>query len=488
MFKPTVDEAKPFLKDYKVIPVCKEIFADIKTSVEVLRNFMAQNKKCYLLESVETTRHWGRYCFLGYDPRKTIRCNDGVVSIQEDGKIWRQKTENPNEVLRKILAEYKSPRLDFLPPFTGGLVGYFSYDYVKYTQKTLNLENDNSQNFDDFKLMLFDKVIAFDNIKQKIFIIVNVPAENFEVEYENAKKEIEKIQKFLEMPVTKEVFCSKIKSEFKMLYDKQTFEKMVEKIKHYIYEGDIFQAVISNRLEADFEGHLLQAYRFLRTLNPSPYMFYLNFGDMEIAGASPETLAALRNRQLTSYALAGTCPAGKTIEEDNALTDALLKDEKELAEHNMLVDLARNDLGKVSEFGSVKVVEYKKILKFAYVSHLASMVCAKLQKGFDALDALEAVLPAGTLSGAPKKRACEIINELEKHKRGVYGGAVGYIDFAGNMDTCIAIRIIVLQNEKIYVQAGAGVVADSKPEKEFEECVHKAKASLKAVYCAQEEK
>jgi anthranilate synthase component 1 len=259
---------------------------------------------------------------------------------------------------------------------------------------------------------------------------------------------------------------------------------MVNKTKEHIREGDIFQAVISNRLSADFDGSLLQSYRVLRTTNPSPYMFYLNFGDLEIAGASPETLVTLKNKELVNYALAGTCKRGKNISEDESLTAALLKDEKERAEHNMLVDLARNDLGKISEFGSVKVAEYMKIVKFSHVSHIASTIISKMKNDFDQLDALGAVLPAGTLSGAPKKRACQIIDYLEKNKRGIYGGAIGYIDFSGNMDTCISIRMAVLKNGKVFVQAGAGIVADSNPEKEFEECSQKARAMISAIETA----
>jgi anthranilate synthase component 1 len=256
---------------------------------------------------------------------------------------------------------------------------------------------------------------------------------------------------------------------------------MVEQLKKYIFEGDIFQAVISNRMVADFDGDILSTYRALRTINPSPYMFYMSLGDTQIAGASPETLLSLKNNNLSTFPIAGTCPRGETDEEDEILKTELLQNEKELAEHNMLVDLGRNDLGKISEFGSVKVEEYLKVLKFSHVTHISSKVVGRLKDGLDQFDAISAVLPAGTLSGAPKIRACEIINELEGYKRGIYGGAIGYIDFAGNMDMCIAIRFAVKKNNKIYVQAGAGIVADSIPEKEYVECVNKAEAIIEAI-------
>ncbi|OEG71078.1 anthranilate synthase subunit I [Candidatus Endomicrobiellum trichonymphae] len=490
MIRPSVEEAKKFFNDYTIIPICTEIFADIRTSVEILKIFMVENEKCYLLESVESFafgESWGRYSFLGYDPKLTVKCSNNKVSI-DNGEKKEIMTDNPVKILRDIISEYKSPKIEYMPPFTGGLAGYFSYDFVKYSEKSLNLSNLNDENFDDFYLMLFDMIIAFDHLKQKIFIVVNVPVRNFEKNFIKAEEKLKKMEDLIRNGVTKKEQKSELKSDFKMLHDKKEFMNMVEKVKGYIREGDIFQAVISNRAEADFSGSLIQTYRILRTTNPSPYMFYFNFGDVEIAGASPETLVTLKNKEITNYALAGTCRRGATAAEDEFLISQLLSDEKELSEHNMLVDLGRNDLGKVSKFGSVKVTEYMKILKFSHVSHIASVISSTIEDGYDHLDALSAVLPAGTLSGAPKKRACEIINDLEKHKRGTYGGAIGYIDFTGNMDMCIAIRMVKLQNGKVYVQSGAGVVADSDPEKEYNECSQKARAVINALQIAREEK
>ncbi|MCL2390125.1 MAG: anthranilate synthase component I family protein, partial [Endomicrobia bacterium] len=417
MLKPSIDESKKYFKDYTVVPVCREIFADIKTSVEILKNFMKENKKCYLLESVDSGESWGRYSFLGCDPKLTARCNDGKVIIN-DGTECEINTNEPSEVLREILSEYKSPRIEYMPPFTGGFVGYFSYDYIKYSEKSLKLKNRNAENFDDFYLMLFDKVIAFDHFKQKIFIIANVALKDFENNYKKAVEDIAKTEALIKSCSPDYAVKSELKSDLRLLHNKNEFSEMVEKIKSHICEGDIFQAVISNGIEADFEGNLLQTYRVLRTINPSPYMFFVNFQDVQIAGASPEMLVTLKNGELKNYALAGTVKRGQNPEEDEKLISSMLKDEKELSEHNMLVDLGRNDLGKVSEFGSVKVSEYMKVLKFSHVSHIASAIKSTIKKGFDQFDAIAAVLPAGTLSGAPKIKACEIINSLEKHKRG----------------------------------------------------------------------
>lgn len=481
MIRPGISDAKKYFNDYTVIPVSMEIFSDVKTSVEVLKTFMRENKRCFLLESVERGESWGRYSFIGYDPQMTIRCNDNKVYIN-NGKKQEVISEDPADILRDIMSKYKSPIIEGMPPFTGGLAGYVSYDYIKYAEKSLKLKNINKTKFDDFNLMLFDKVIAFDHLKQKIFIIVNVMIENFEQNYIEAIEKIKDIENLiLNGSSGVKDFKSFLKSDFKSLHTKEKFIDMVKKVKEHIKEGDIFQAVLSNRMEAEFEGNLFQTYRVLRTKNPSPYMFYFDFGDSELAGASPETLITLKNGELTNLALAGTCRRGKDAQEDEQLISELLKDEKELAEHNMLVDLGRNDLGKVSEFGSVKVLEYMKILKFSYVSHIASIIKGKLKKGFDRFDVLGAILPAGTLSGAPKKKACEIINELEGYKRGTYGGAVGYMDFAGNMDMCIAIRCAKLQNGKVYVQSGAGIVADSDPEKEYKEYINKSAAIINAL-------
>ena len=477
--QPSFDEIKKIVaeKKFKVIPLSCEILSDIATPIEVLRILKNVSAHCYMLESVAEQEKWGRYTFLGFEPKLCITCTRGKMKIGEKEFF----TENPSEEIRKILADYKSPRIENLPTFTGGLVGYFAYDYICYAEPTLKTELDDAENFQDVDLMLFDKVIAFDNFRQKIILIVNMPTENFEQSYQNAVEELKNLKNLILHGEKKFEPSGKLLDEVKPLFDKKNYCEMVERAKKHIREGDIFQIVLSNRLSAPFEGSLLDTYRILRTINPSPYMFYFSGTDMEVAGASPETLVKLENGILHTFPLAGTRPRGKNSAEDLRLEKELLADEKELAEHNMLVDLGRNDLGKISKFGSVQVEKLHAIEKFSHVMHIGSIVRGEIKNNFDALDAIEAVLPAGTLSGAPKIRACEIISELEKNKRGIYGGALGYIDFTGNLDTAIAIRIVYKKNGKIFVRSGAGIVADSVPEKEFDECLNKAKACLKAL-------
>ena len=333
---------------------------------------------------------------------------------------------------------------------------------------------------------MFDKLLAFDQVMHKLCIIVNARTADGEAGYNKA---VEEIDAFIEtLRITEPIPYEKPQKalEFTCNLSKEEYCSMVEKTKHYIKEGDIFQGVISRRFEADYEGSLLNAYRVLRTTNPSPYMYYMQIKDMQIAGTSPETMVKLTNGRLMTFPVAGTRQRGKSIEEDQALEKELLADEKECAEHNMLVDLARNDLGRIAEYGSVKVADYMAIHRFSKVMHIASTVVGELAKGKTCADTIEALLPAGTLSGAPKFRACEIIDELEPEARGVYGGAIGYMDFSGNLDVCIAIRTAVKKGKKVYVQAGAGIVADSIPENEYQECANKAGAVIEAIRLTEE--
>ena len=468
--------------EYKVVPISCEILSDICTPIEAMRILKNVSTHCYMLESAQQDEKWGRYTFLGYDPKMEITCMDGEMQA---GGI-RVKTDNPSEVLRQILADYKSPKMEYLSSFTGGLVGYFSYDYLGYSEPTVKREVEDTENFKDVDLMLFDKVIAFDNLKQKIILIVNMPLADPEVGYNKAVMELKQMRNLLRNGEKKDEPAGRLLGEVQPLFDKERYCDMVESAKAYIREGDIFQIVLSNRLAAPFEGSLLNTYRVLRTLNPSPYMFYFSGTDVEVAGASPETLVKLEDGVLHTFPLAGTRPRGKTEAEDQALEAELLSDEKELAEHNMLVDLGRNDLGRLSRFGTVEVESLHSIERFSHVMHIGSTVRGIIRDDKDALDAVEAVLPAGTLSGAPKIRACQLIGELENNKRGIYGGAIGYIDFTGNMDTCIAIRIAYKKNGKVFVRSGAGIVADSVPEKEYEECINKAKAVVNALKLAEE--
>ena len=483
--RPSYDEVMKIASEgkYDVLPISAEILSDFITPIEALKILKNASDHVYMLESAQANETWGRYTFLGFRPRLLITCKDGI--LEADGEKIR--TTYPAAELRKIMSGYKSPRFDYLPPFAGGLVGYFSYDYLTYSEPTAKCDVEDEEGFKDVDLMLFDKVIAFDNLKQKIIIIENMKLNEGEEGYRRAVETIKSLVDLLHNGTKIEEKSGTVKGDVTPLFGKDEFCGMVEKAKSHIREGDIFQIVLSNRLCAPFEGSLLNTYRVLRTINPSPYMFYFSGTDVEVAGASPETLVKLQDGVLHTFPLAGTRPRGNTDEEDKALEQDLLKDEKELAEHNMLVDLGRNDLGKISKFGSVEVEKLHSIERFSHVMHIGSTVRGVIREDRDAFDAIEAVLPAGTLSGAPKIRACRLIGELENNKRGIYGGAVGYIDFTGNMDTCIAIRLAFRKNGKVFVRSGAGIVADSVPEKEFEECLNKARASLKALELAKED-
>ena len=469
-------------KKYTLAPVSMEILSDFITPIEAMRILKAASTHAYLLESAKANENWGRYTFLGFEPELSISCIDGKMNV--DGKEF--ECSDPTNYLRELLKKYKSPRIASLPPFTGGLVGYFSFDFINYKEPSTKMNIDDSEGFKDIDLMLFKDVIAFDNVKQKIILITNIELDkDLDVEYEKALKRLNSIKELLHTG-KKSFEGGKLLGEVTPLFSKDEFSDMIGKAKHHIHEGDIFQIVLSNRLQANFEGSLFDTYRVLRTVNPSPYMFYFSGTDVEVAGASPETLVKLEDGILHTFPLAGTRPRGKSEKEDKELEAELLADEKELAEHNMLVDLGRNDLGKISKFGSVVVEKFHSIERYSHVMHIGSTVRGEIRPEYDALNALEAVLPAGTLSGAPKIRACQLIEELENNKRGIYGGAIGYIDFTGNMDTCIAIRLAYKKNGKVFIRSGAGIVADSDPDKEYMESINKAGAVVDALKKAQE--
>lgn len=482
MYFPSYEETKVYEKEYNIIPVCREIYADVVTPITLLRKLSQIDSKFFLLESVEGGNKWGRYSFLGVNPLLQISAKGGIVTLKS-GAIEQKSECDPMSALREQLGKYKTPKISGMPSFTGGFVGHFSYEMIGYAEPKLKLK---TSEFDDYNLMLFDKVIAYDHLKQKIVVIVNYYSDKGEKGYNAATLEIEKIISLIydNTPLTPEIAQKEV--EFVCNTSKEEYCEMVEKTKHYIKEGDIFQGVISRRFEADYKSSLLNTYRVLRTTNPSPYMYFIQCDNLQIAGTSPETMVKLEEGKLTTFPVAGTRHRGATKDEDDALEVELLADEKERAEHNMLVDLARNDIGKISRYGSVTVDEYMQIHRFSKVMHIASVVCGQLRKDKDGCDTIATMLPAGTLSGAPKFRACEIIDELEKEARGVYGGAIGYLDFSGNLDVCIAIRTAVKQGDKVYIQAGAGVVADSIPENEYEECANKAGAVIEAVKRASE--
>lgn len=482
MYFPDYETTKHYEKDYNIIPVCREIYADVVTPITLLRKLAQIDSKFFLLESVEGGNKWGRFSFLGVNPLLQISAKSGVVTL-ESGAIEQKMQRDPMEALREQLKKYKTPKIEGMPSFTGGFVGHFSYEMFGYAEPKLKLK---TSEFDDYNLMLFDKVIAYDHLKQKIIVIVNYYSDKGEQGYNAATLEIDKIINLIydNTPLTPEIAQKEV--DFTCNTSKEEYCAMVEKTKHYIREGDIFQGVISRRFEADYHSSLLNTYRVLRTTNPSPYMYFIQCDDLQIAGTSPETMIKLEEGKLTTFPVAGTRRRGASKAEDEALEVELLADEKERAEHNMLVDLARNDLGRISKYGSVTVEEYMQIHRFSKVMHIASVVCGQIRKDKDGCDTIATMLPAGTLSGAPKFRACEIIDELEKDSRGVYGGAIGYLDFSGNLDVCIAIRTAVKKGDKVYIQAGAGIVADSVPENEYMECANKAGAVIEAVKRASE--
>ena len=483
MYSPTKEEAERLsAKGHGAIPVSRTILADVRTPIEVLNALLRIDSHCYILESIEDRQRWGRYTFLGFDPLLDIVCSDGSVTVSSDGGEEVFPDAHPTDVIRDVLSRYRSPRIEDMPPFTGGLVGYFAYDYIKYAEPSLRIISRDDEGFKDADLMLFDKVIAFDNFRQTITVIANIlPGRR---DYAEACAIIDSVVEIIKNGKPREHVPVRLESDFTPLFSEEQYRSMVVRAKEHIREGDIFQVVLSNRLEAEMDGSLLDVYRVLRTTNPSPYMFYFSGSDIEVAGASPETLVKLRDGVLHTFPLAGTRPRGPTPEEDAELERELLSDQKELAEHNMLVDLGRNDIGKVSGFGTVEVERYLEIERFSHVMHIGSTVRGEIREGMDAMDAVEAVLPAGTLSGAPKLRACGIIDELEDCKRGIYGGAIGYIDLTGNMDVCIGIRIAYRKNGKVFVRSGAGIVADSVPENEYRECMNKARAVVEAVRTA----
>ena len=474
---------------YKRIPVMLEMLSDRFTTIDVVRILRNASHQCYLLESASQSETWGRFSFLGFNPELEVTCQDGTLFVKENKGgdkvlVEEQKVAHPGDVLRQIIARYKSPTLPGFPTFSGGLVGYFSYDYIKYSEPKLVLENHGEDDFKDMDLMVFNDVIAFDNFKQKIYLITGInfkDGDSIADKYEEANERLFQLKELLSKGEKKEFEPLKLESEITPKFTKAEYGQMVEKARHYIKEGDIFQVVLSNPLSAKASGSLFDTYRILRGSNPSPYMFYFSSDDIEIAGASPETLVKVEQKKVSTFPLAGTRPRGKDDAEDVALEKELLADEKERAEHNMLVDLGRNDIGKISKIGSVKVEKYMGIERYSHVMHIGSTVVGELADDKDVIDAVDAILPAGTLSGAPKFRACEIIEELEQSKRGIYGGALGYIDFTGNLDVCIAIRLVYKKKDNICIRSGAGIVYDSVPEKEAEECINKAKAVMNAV-------
>lgn len=483
MLYPTKEEVKSLLSSYKTVPVFHEMLIDSCTPVGLFAALNEHFDNCFILESVDNTEQWGRYSFIGIDPKMEIRIYGGEADIIEDNKQRKKECPDPIELFNGILAERTSPVFLNRPKLTGGLIGYFGYDTVRRFEKNLvNIPEDDLK-MPDSNMFLYDEIVAYDHLTNKAIIILNINAgENVDAAYEKCLKRSFEIGKILleAKPATRSS-GSRRKIGVTSNVSKKEFIDMVEKAKEHIIDGDISQVVLSQRFEIDDPPAPFDVYRMLRSANPSPYLYYFDHEDYCIAGASPEMLVNVTDGAVVTKPIAGTIGRGKTDAEDKEFEQKLLNDPKECAEHTMLVDLGRNDVGKVCEFGTVNVTDFMRVERYSKVMHLVSDVQGKLAEDKTAMDALMSVLPAGTLSGAPKVRAMEIIDKLENKKRGLYGGTVGYLAFSGNIDTCIAIRTVLFRYGKAYVQAGAGIVYDSVPEKEYEETQNKALAVINAI-------
>ena len=469
-----------------LVPIFRDILGDTKTPVSAYLKIRSKSPLTFLLESVEGGEKIGRYSFLGIEPFLVFRSRGKHVRV-EDLKRGEVKAfeSDPIVELRRLLAQYRSVHVKGLPPFTGGAVGYVGYDAIRLIEEIPDHTQDDL-GLDDIVLLFFDTLLAFDNIRHKIHLISNVHTDgDLKANYQEAADRITSLEEILKRPADIAPKRGTSACEVRSNTVVEDYLEQVRRCKDYIVAGDIFQAVLSQRFETDVTVDSLDIYRMLRVVNPSPYMFHLDLEDLQLVGASPELLVRVEDGIVQVRPIAGTRPRGETEEEDRVLEKELLADEKERAEHIMLVDLGRNDVGRVSDYDTVRVTERMEIERYSHVMHIVSNVKGKLRKGVDALDALFACYPAGTVSGAPKIRAMEIIDELEPTRRGPYAGAVGYIDFSGNMDTCIAIRTMVVKGSRVYVQAGGGIVFDSVPENEYEETVNKAKALFRAVQAAE---
>ena len=469
------------------VPVCKEIMADLLTPVSAFLKIAEHADYAFLLESVEGGEHVGRYSFLGKDPFLILRSRAGRTTIERGGKV----TEGDKpfvDTLRRLMADFRSPFVQDLPRFTGGAVGYLGYGAASWFEPVLGDLGTGTDGADDAGFMLFDTVLAFDHVQHRILIIANAritPDDDLESLYQFACAKIQFLERELERSLSHPRREAGEALEVRSNYTQERFEGQVRTAKEYIAAGDIYQVVLSQRFETEVTAEPFAVYRALRHVNPSPYMYFIRMGGVSVVGSSPEMLVRVEGSRVETHPIAGTRPRGRNHEEDVRLAEELKRNEKERAEHVMLVDLGRNDVGRVCEYGSVRVPQFMGLERFSHVMHLTSVVEGRLADDRDRLDALVSCFPAGTVSGAPKVRAMEIINELEGPGRGLYAGAVGYLDFAGNLDCCIAIRTVIMSSGKAYVQAGAGIVMDSNPAAEYEETRDKARALLRALELAQ---
>jgi len=477
---------KDLAKNDTAIPVYRTLMADILTPVSLFLKMREGTRFPFLLESVEGGETLARYSFLGRNPYQVMTFNQDGVFLKKGEETPQKQDSGYFETLRELTTAYKEPEIPDLPRLTGGAVGFSAYDTVRQVEDLPDVPEDDL-NLPEAIWAFYDEIFAFDHVKQRIIIIKTVFVEddtNLEQAYEEALQSLDEMESVIDRQVQLANGFSIKPDALHSNTAREDFEAMVEKAKNYIYEGDIFQVVLSQRFQAPFEGDRFMLYRALRMVNPSPYLFYLDFDSFALIGSSPEVLVRAQDGQVELLPIAGTRPRGKTREEDEALEEDLKNDPKEIAEHVMLVDLGRNDLSRVSKAATVRMKKNQVIERYSHVMHIVSDVVGELQDDKVAVDALMQCFPAGTVSGAPKIRAMKIIDELELNKRGPYAGAVGYFDFSGNMDTCIAIRTMVASDQKVYIQAGAGIVADSQPHKEYQETVNKAGALVEALNVA----
>jgi len=487
---PSLEEFRNKATQGNLIPVYSEILADMETPVSAFKK-IGKNKCSFLLESMEGGEKWARYSFIGLDPAMIFKSKGSRVELTKNGETEViEDCAYPLDVLKDIMHAYRLVEVEGLPRFFGGAVGYLSYDMVRFIEHLPNQTNDDLNLYDSI-FLISETIVIFDNLNNSIKIVYNAHVDDekhIDELYNRAQKKIAATISLLRQPSSFQEINSSDSDPLEITsnIDPDKFNEIVTKAKEYITAGDIIQVVLSQRFQTKLEGDSFDVYRALRRVNPSPYMYYLSFDDLIIVGASPEVLVRVEGNNIELRPIAGTRPRGKDEKEDEFFQKDLLNDPKEMAEHVMLVDLGRNDVGRVSKMGSVEVPEFLVVEKYSHVMHIVSDVRGVLETGKNSFDVLKACFPAGTVSGAPKVRAMEIIDELESSKRGPYAGAVGYFSFSGNMDSCIIIRTILIKNDTIYFQAGAGIVADSQPEKEFQETVNKAKALVKALQMVKE--
>ncbi|NOZ52042.1 MAG: anthranilate synthase component I [Gammaproteobacteria bacterium] len=473
---------------YNRIPLTREVLADFDTPLSTYLKLTDDGPYSYLFESLQGGEKWGRYSIIGLPCRTLIRVTDRRISVLENNSVKQEfDCEDPLTWVADFHQRVKSPDVEHLPRFSGGLVGYFGYDTVRYIEPRLGVcPNPDTLGTPDIVLMVSDEVVVFDNLRGKLVLVVYVdPGEASDDAYQRGQQRLDELVQRLDQPISRKPSSTPIQRveerDFVSGFTQQDYEAAVRRAKEYIVEGDVMQVVLSQRLSIPFNGRPLDMYRALRTVNPSPYMYYLNLNEFHIVGSSPEILVREEGGEVTVRPIAGTRPRGKTEHEDLALEQELLADPKELAEHLMLIDLGRNDAGRIAETGSVRLTEKMLIERYSHVMHIVSNVTGKLKAGMSVIDVLRATFPAGTVSGAPKIRAMEIIDELEPIKRGIYSGAVGYISWTGNMDTAIAIRTAIIKDNTLHIQAGAGIVYDSVPENEWQETMNKGRAIFSAV-------